>query len=222
MSPQCPVRPSVCLSVTLVYCGQTLGWIKMKLDMQVGLGPGHSVLDGDPTPPPPKRHSPQFSTHICCGQMAGSIKMPLGSEVGLDPSDSVRWGPNSPYQKGGRAPPPVFGPCLLWPNGWMDQDGTWHEGRPRPIHSALDGDPARPAPIFGPCLVWQNGWMDALGMEVGLGPGHIVLDGNPAPPLQKVGTALPSNFRPMSVVAKRLDGSRYHLVRRQASAQATC
>jgi len=30
---------SVCLSVTLVYCGQTVGWIKMKLDMEVGLGP---------------------------------------------------------------------------------------------------------------------------------------------------------------------------------------
>ena len=34
---------SVCLSVTLVYCGQTVGWIKMKLGMQVGLGPGHIV-----------------------------------------------------------------------------------------------------------------------------------------------------------------------------------
>ena len=33
-----------CLSVTLVYCGQTVGWIKMKLDMQVGLN-GHIVLD---------------------------------------------------------------------------------------------------------------------------------------------------------------------------------
>jgi len=39
-----------CLSVTLVYCGQTVGWIKMKLGMQVGLGPGHTVLDGDPPP----------------------------------------------------------------------------------------------------------------------------------------------------------------------------
>ena len=44
----------------------------------------------------------------------------------------------------------------------------------------------------------------ALGMEVGFGPGHIVLDGDPAPPLQKGGTA--PNFRPMSVVPKWLDG----------------
>jgi len=42
-----------CLSVTLVYmyCGQTIGWIKMKLGMEIGLGPRHIVLDGDPAPP---------------------------------------------------------------------------------------------------------------------------------------------------------------------------
>jgi len=40
---------SLCLSVTLVYCGQTVGWIKMKLGMKVGLGPGNILLDGDPT-----------------------------------------------------------------------------------------------------------------------------------------------------------------------------
>jgi len=33
-----------------VYCGQTVGWIKVKLGMQVGLGPGHIVLDGYPAP----------------------------------------------------------------------------------------------------------------------------------------------------------------------------
>ena len=38
--PACPV-----LTVTLVYCGQTVGRIKMKLGTQVGLGPGHIVLD---------------------------------------------------------------------------------------------------------------------------------------------------------------------------------
>jgi len=35
-----------CLSVTLVYCGQTVGWIKMPLGNEVGLSPGHIVLDG--------------------------------------------------------------------------------------------------------------------------------------------------------------------------------
>jgi len=57
--------------MTLVYCSQTVGRIKMKLGMQVGLGPGHIVLGGDPAVPPPKGHSPpQFSDHfrnIRCG-----------------------------------------------------------------------------------------------------------------------------------------------------------
>ena len=74
----CPV-----LSVTLVYCAQTVGRIKMKLGTQVGLVPGHIVLGGDPAPPPLKGHSPQFSAHICCGQMAARIKMSLGMELGL-------------------------------------------------------------------------------------------------------------------------------------------
>ena len=56
-------------------------------------------------------------------------------------------------------------------------------------------------------------------MEVGLDVGHIVLGGDAAPS-PKMGTAAP-NFRPMHVVAKRLGGSRCHLLRRYASAQAT-
>ena len=40
-----------------VYCGQTVGWIKMPLGTQVGLGPGHIVLEWDPALPPRKRHS---------------------------------------------------------------------------------------------------------------------------------------------------------------------
>jgi len=111
---------------TLVYCGQTVGWINMKLCTQVDLGPGHIVSDETQLPPPAKRHSPpQFVAHICCDQIAGWIKMPLGSEIGHDPS-------------------------------------------------------------------------------------NIVLDGDPAPLPRKGGTA--PNFRQMSIVAKRLDGSRCHLL----------
>jgi len=66
-----------------------------------------------------------------------------------------------------------------------------------------------PVSNFG--VLWPNGWMDQveIWMEVGLAPGHIVVDGDPAPLAQR-GTA--PNFRPMSVVAKQLDGSRCHLV----------
>jgi len=59
---------------------------------------------------------------------------------------------------------------------------------------------------------WINMPLDT---EVGLGPGHIVLDRDLATPVQR-GTA--PNFQSISVVAKRLDGSRCYLVRRWASA----
>jgi len=36
------------LSGTLVYCGQTVGWIRVPVGMEVGLGPGDIVLDGNP------------------------------------------------------------------------------------------------------------------------------------------------------------------------------
>ena len=99
----CPVLS--CLSVMLVYCGQTVGWIKMKLGMQVGLGHGHIVLGEDPAPLLQKgAQPPQFSAHICCDQMAGWIKMPHGREVRLGSSDVVLDGdPAPPPQKGGTA-----------------------------------------------------------------------------------------------------------------------
>jgi len=42
-----------------VYCGQTAGWIRMPLGMEVDLDPGHIVLYGDRASPK-KGHSPQF------------------------------------------------------------------------------------------------------------------------------------------------------------------
>jgi len=67
----------------------TAGWIKMPLGIEVGLSPGHMVLDGDPAAFPQRGTTPKFSVHICCGQMAGWIKMLLDMEVGLSPSDIV-------------------------------------------------------------------------------------------------------------------------------------
>jgi len=99
---------SVCLSVTLVYCGQTVGRIKMKLGVQVGLGPGHIVLDGDPTPLRKGAQPLQFSAHICCGQMDAWIKMLLAMKVGLGPGDFVLDGDVAPLPKKGRSPPRQF------------------------------------------------------------------------------------------------------------------
>jgi len=60
--PVCLVCP-VCLSAMLVYCGQTIRWIKMPLGMEVGLGPGHTVLDGHGSPPKGAQQPP-FSAHV--------------------------------------------------------------------------------------------------------------------------------------------------------------
>jgi len=116
----------------------------MKLDMLVGLGPGHIVLDGDPAPP--------------------WIK--------------------------GTQQPPIFGPCLLWPNGWMDQDETWLGGRPRPWPQCVRWWPSSPSrkghrPQFSANVGCgqTTGWIKMpLGREVGFGPDHSVIDRDPTPP----------------------------------------
>jgi len=96
----CPVCPD--LSVTFVHCGQTVGRIKMELGMQVGLGPGHIALDGDPAPPPPKgSRAPKISAHVYCGYTAGWMKLVLGMEAGLSPGDFVLDGTQPPPPKGG-------------------------------------------------------------------------------------------------------------------------
>jgi len=81
LSDRCLSCPVCLTDVTFVHCGQTAGRIKMKLGKQVGLGHGHTVLDGDPAPLPQRATAPQISAHICCGQMAAWIKMSLGMEL---------------------------------------------------------------------------------------------------------------------------------------------
>jgi len=57
--------------------------------------------------------------------------MPHVTEEGLGPGDIVLDGdPVLPRQKGGTHP--IFGPCILWPNGSMDEDATWYGRKPRP------------------------------------------------------------------------------------------
>jgi len=94
-----------CLSVTLVYCGQTAGWIRMPLGMVVGIDPGHIGLDGDPALALKRaQQPPQFSAHVCCDQRAGWIKMPLGMEVGLDPGHTVLEGDPALHERETEAP----------------------------------------------------------------------------------------------------------------------
>jgi len=100
----------------------------MPLGREVGLSPSDIVLDGDPAPPPQKGSRapiPNFRPMtIVAMQTAGWIKTPLGAKVGLGPGDIVLYGDQASLpQKGMKSP--IFGPCLLWSYGWMDQDATW-------------------------------------------------------------------------------------------------
>jgi len=84
----------------------------------------------------------------------------------------------------------------------------------------LDGVPApslqkggRAPPQFSAHVYCAHmaGWMKlVLGMVVGLRPSDFVLDGDPAPPFSKRGQSPLTNFRPISIVAKRLDASCPH------------
>jgi len=101
------------------------GWIKMLFGTEVGLSPGHTMLDRDPGPPTSKKghSSPQFLAHVYFCQTTGWIKMELGMEVGLGPVHIVLDRDLAPPPPKGHSPQ-FFGSCLLRPNGWMDQDAT--------------------------------------------------------------------------------------------------
>jgi len=79
----------------------------MPLGMEVGLGTGHIVLDGDLAIPPPKKgHScSHFSAHVYCDQTAGWIKVPLSTEVFLVPGHIVLDGDPAPAHKGAEQTP---------------------------------------------------------------------------------------------------------------------
>ena len=48
---------------------------------------------------------------------------------------------------------PIFGPCLLWPNGWMDEDVAWCGSRPRPrSHCTRRGPSSRERGTAAPAL----------------------------------------------------------------------
>jgi len=166
-----------------VYYGKTAGWIKTALCMEVGLSPGTQTLS-------PKRwRSPQFSAHVYCGQTAGWIKMALGMEVGLG-SGHIEVDCEPPHlSKKKEQSHSIFGPFLLWSNGWMHQDATWYGDWPQPRRLCVRWGPT-------PCPKWAEpqflahvycgqtaAWIKmSLGTEIGLGLRDIVLDGDPAPP----------------------------------------
>ena len=80
----CPV-----LSVTSVYCGQTVGRIKMKLGMQVGLDHGHIVLDGTQLTPPQRTQPPNFQPMSVAAKRLDELKRHLVWSIGRCPVDFV-------------------------------------------------------------------------------------------------------------------------------------
>ena len=117
---------------------------------------------------------------------------------------------------------PVCAFAVLWPNGSMDQDESWHRGRPRHRPHCVRWRPSSPIqngqiPQFSAHVRCDQtaGWIKMpLRRQVGLGPDNIVLVLDHLRSL-KGGTT--PNFRPMSIASKRPDGSRYPLLDQDAT-----
>jgi len=132
--------------------------------------------------------------------------------------DFVLDGDPSP-QKGGGAFRPMFIVAIKMPLGM--------EVGLSPGDFALDVNPAPSSkrghsPQFSAHVYCGQtaAWIKMpLGTEAGLSPATLCQMGTQPPP-QKGWSPLP-NFRPVSIVAKRLDGSRWHLAWRWALVQAT-
>jgi len=114
------------------YCGKTAGWIKMPLGTKIGLSPGDSVLDGDPAP------SQIFGPFLLWPNSWMHQDATWYGEASISPGDFAAYATlcsmwtQLPPEKRHTHPHSIFGPCLLWPNGWMDEDAAWYGSRPRP------------------------------------------------------------------------------------------
>jgi len=95
----------------------------MALGMEVGLGPGDFVLDGDPATPRTEGTptATQFLAHVYYGQMAGWMKMPLGTEVDFGPGHIVLDGVPALRKTGTAAPPPIFSASVYCGHGRPSQ-----------------------------------------------------------------------------------------------------
>jgi len=84
------------------------------LGMEVGLGSGHIVLNGNSAPAPQKRSQrPPIFGPFLLWQNGGWIKMPLGTEEGLGPGDNVLDGDPAPRPPKEGAHTPNFRPMSI-------------------------------------------------------------------------------------------------------------
>jgi len=93
-------------------------------------------------------------TLVYFGQTVEWIRMPLGMEVILGSCNIVLDGNPAPHPPLSQFTYAGFacvcanrGTCILWPNGWMDQDATWYTGKLRPRRHCVRWRPR--CPLFG-------------------------------------------------------------------------
>jgi len=72
------------------------GWIKIPLGMEVGLGPGHIVLDGTQLPLPKKGAEPPIFGPFLLWPNGCIYQDIIGTEVGLSLGDIVLDGDSAP------------------------------------------------------------------------------------------------------------------------------
>jgi len=100
----------------------------------------------------------------------------------------VGWGSSSP-RKGAQQPPTfeIYGrwlylrpkacvriirvPCLLWPNGWMDQDETLYGGRPGHQPNCVKWGPSSPPPKGHTHNFWP---MSVVAKQLNRSRGHLI------------------------------------------------
>jgi len=141
----------------------------MALRMEVGLGPGHIVLDRDSATRTKGGTAPNFRPMSIVAKPLDGLRCPWYGGRPQPRRHCVRWGPSSPPPKG---------------------------------HSPQFSANVR-------CSQTAGLMKTPFGTEVDIGPGHIVLDGDPAPPPRKRGTTAPhfsahvccGHDRPSQVVA---------------------
>ena len=172
--------------------------------MEVGLGPGDFMLDGDPAPLPKRGRiePPIFSAHVYCGQTAGRIKIALGMAVDLSPGDFVLDEDPAtlpPPQKGAE-PPSKFSAhfycgqtaeCIKMPLSMevgLSPGDFLFDGDPDPPPLPSKKNKSGRSPQFSAHVYCDQTarWIKMpLGMEVGLSPDDIVLAVDPAHPAPK-------------------------------------
>ena len=72
----------------------------------------------------------EYTEVSCCICIQDDLTQLISSSLGyIILSILCSMGNQLPQEKG-HSPHLIFGPCLLWPNGWMDEDATLYESRP--------------------------------------------------------------------------------------------